>query len=106
MRKTAPEMPGSAASQNSSSVVKRKPTEGNLATTTDHTCQTANDSNKAGMETQRVRRAIALPVVSQNLLSSGRQSVSTAPGRQRHAPSAEWTDASTPGRRLPGGTAT
>ena len=81
MRSTAPEMPGNAASQNSSAVVNLKPTDGSLATTTDHTCQTANDSSSAGIEIQRLRRAMARPVVSQNVLSSGRQSVSTAPDR-------------------------
>ena len=79
MRSTAPEMPGNAASQNSSAVVNLNPTEGSLATTTDQTCQIANDSSSAGIEIQRLRRAIARPVVSQKVLSSGRQSVRTAP---------------------------
>src|SRR6266498_187496 len=45
----SPELPGSAASQNSSAVVNLKPTEGSFATTTDQTCQTANDSSNAGI---------------------------------------------------------
>src|SRR5262249_37426300 len=69
-RRIAPEMPGSAASQNSWSVVNGKPTEGSLATTTDHTCQTAKESSSAGIEHHRLRRAILRPLVSQKVVSS------------------------------------
>ena len=72
-------MPGNAASQNSSAVVNLKPTVGSFATTTDQTCQIAKDSSSAGIESQRLRRAMARPVVSQKVLSSGLQSLSTAP---------------------------
>ena len=61
MRSVAPDSPGSAASQNSWSVVKVKPIAGSLATTTDQTIQTANESSSAGIEIQRLRRAIARP---------------------------------------------
>ncbi|CEG07061.1 hypothetical protein BN961_00442 [Afipia felis] len=79
MRSTAPEMPGNAASQNSSAVVNLNPTDGSFATTTDQTCQIANDSSNDGIEIHRLRRAMARPFVSQNSRSSGRQSVSTTP---------------------------
>ena len=59
-------------------MVNVNPTDGSFATTTDQTCQTANDSSKAGIDIQRFRRAIARPVVTQNVLSSGRQSASTS----------------------------
>ena len=54
MRSVAPERPGSAASQNSWSVVNLKPIDGSLATTTDQTIQTANESSSAGIEIQQV----------------------------------------------------
>jgi hypothetical protein len=75
MRSVAPDSPGKAASQNSSSVVNLKPTAGSLATTTDHTIHTAKESSNAGIEIQRLRRAIARPVSLQNTGSSGRQSL-------------------------------
>ncbi len=79
MRSVAPESPGRAASQNSWSVVKLKPTSGSLATTTDHTCHTAKESRRAGIEIQRLRRAMRRPVLSQNAGSSGRQSLRVCP---------------------------
>ena len=54
---------------------------GRRATTTDQTIQTANASSKAGMEIHKLRRAIRLPVLSQNAVSSGRQSFRTGPFR-------------------------
>ena len=66
MRSVAPDSPGIAASQNSWSVVNLKPTAGSLATTTDHTIQTAKASSSAGIEIHRLRRAIARPFSSQN----------------------------------------
>ena len=75
MRSVAPESPGSAASQNSWSVVKLKPIAGSLATTTDHTIHTANESSSAGIEIQQVAPGDACgPLHSQKSLSSGRQS--------------------------------
>ena len=79
MRSVAPESPGSAASQNSCSVVNLKPTLGSLAITTLHTIQTAKASSRLGMEIQRLRVAMALPFVRQNSVSSGRQSSIACP---------------------------
>ncbi len=78
MRNVAPDRPGSAASQKSSSVVNANPTSGSFATTTDHTCQTAKDSSSAGMESHRLRLAIWRPLLAQKPESSGRHSVNTA----------------------------
>ena len=74
MRSVAPDRPGSEASQKSCSLVKAKPTLGSLATTTDHTIQTAKESSRQGTEIQRLRRAMARPPSAQKSLSSGRQS--------------------------------
>ena len=63
MRSVAPERPGSAASQNSWSVVKLKPIAGSLATTTDHTIHTANDSSSAGIEIQQIAPGDGAPAV-------------------------------------------
>ena len=80
MRSVAPDRPGSAASQNSWSVVKLKPTAGSLATTTDHTIQTAKDSSSAGIEIQRLRRAIARPgALPERLDPPAASPASTAP---------------------------
>ena len=79
MRRVAPLRPGRAASQNNWSVENLKPTSGSFATTTDQTCQIAKDRNSDGIDSHRFFRATALPVFSQKLLSSGRQSCSTAP---------------------------
>ena len=79
MRSVAPDRPGMAASQNSWSVRELKPTAGSLATTTDQTIQTAKASSSAGIEIQRLRRAIARPFSSQKAWSSGFQSFSTWP---------------------------
>ena len=43
--------------------------------------QMANDNSNAGIDIQRLRWAIARPLVSQNVRSSGRQSVRTAPDK-------------------------
>ena len=48
-----------------------KPIAGSCATTTDQTIQTEKASSSAGIEIQRLRRAIARPVVSQNVLVLG-----------------------------------
>ena len=75
MRSVAPDSPGSAASQNSWSVVKVKPIAGSLATTTDQTIQTAKESSSAGIEIQQVApRDRPARRAAQNSLSSGRQS--------------------------------
>ena len=79
MRSVAPDRPGRAASQNSWSVEYVNPIDGSLATTTDQTIHTANESSSEGMEIIRLRRAMARPLVRQNSASSGRQSRSTAP---------------------------
>ena len=81
MRSVAPDRPGSAASQNSWSVVKLKPTAGSLATTTDQTIQTANDSSSAGIEIQRLRRAMARPglVPELRVLRAASPSISMRP---------------------------
>ena len=75
MRSVAPDRPGNEASQNSCSLVNAKPTLGSLATTTDHTIQTANESSRQGTEIHRLRRAIARPPPCQKTGSSGRQSL-------------------------------
>ena len=74
MRSVAPDRPGSAASQNSWSVVKANPIAGSRATTTLHTIHTANESSRQYVEIHRLRRAIGRPAVCQNSGSSGRQS--------------------------------
>ena len=76
-RNTAPEIPGSAASQNSWLVVNLKPMCGNSTTITLHTTQTANASSSAGIDTSRLRVAMRRPVAAQKASSSGRQSTST-----------------------------
>ena len=62
-----------------------KPSAGRFTATTLQTCQMAKARNRAGTEIQRLILAMASPSRSQNCLSSGRQRVSTLPGRLRHA---------------------
>jgi hypothetical protein len=50
-----------------------------LTTTALQTIQTANASSSAGIESQRLRCAIASPRLFQKLSSSGRQSTRTGP---------------------------
>ncbi len=83
MRSVAPDMPGSAASQNSWSVVNLKPTAGSLATTTDHTIQTAKDEQQRRDRDPEVAPGDgAARCRPRTALSSGRQSVRTR-ARQR-----------------------
>src|SRR5687768_8720361 len=74
MRKVAPDSAGSAASQNSWSVLKAKPTLGRLTVTAENIIHTAKASSSAGTEIARLRLAMDLPVASQKAGSSGRQS--------------------------------
>ena len=75
MRSVAPLKAGSAASQKSWLVVKRKPTFGRSTTTTLHTIHTANESMSAGTEIHKLRRAICSPSRLQNSGFSGSQCV-------------------------------
>src|SRR5690606_15657376 len=79
MRRVAPDSPGSAASQNSWSVVKVKPMLFRRTVTALHTIHTAKASSSAGMEIHRLRVAMRLPVSAQKAASSGRQSWITGP---------------------------
>ena len=83
-RKSAPDRPGSAASQNNWFGVNWKPTLGSLTTITLHTTQTAKASSRAGMDSHRLRLAMRRPVCCQKLSSSGRQSISKC--RRRRDP--------------------
>ena len=81
-RNTAPESPGSAASQKSWLVVNLNPMCGSSTTTTLHTTQTAKASSSGGIDSQRLRLAMRLPVVIQKPSSSGLQSASTCRRRR------------------------
>src|SRR5690606_35144699 len=81
MRKVAPDSPGSAASQNSWSVLKAKPMAFRRTITVLHTIHTAKARNSAGIEIHRLRVAMALPTEPQKCGSSGRQSSITGPCR-------------------------
>src|SRR5919199_2786322 len=69
----APTRPGNATSQKSSFGPKAKPMAGKRAATMLNNCQTENPKNSAKIEKTRLRRAIYLPSLSQNALSSGFQ---------------------------------
>ncbi|MNJ59767.1 hypothetical protein D3C77_554650 [compost metagenome] len=75
----APDSEGSAASMNSCSVLKLKPTLFRRTVTVLHTIHTAKASSSAGTEIHRLRVAIFCPTLLQNCASSGRQSVITGP---------------------------
>src|SRR5690349_21058831 len=79
MRKVAPDSPGSAASQNSWSVLKLKPMAFKRTITVLQTIHTAKANSSAGMEIHRLRRAVCLPLRPQKAGSSGRQSWMTGP---------------------------
>ena len=70
MRSVAPDSAGRAASQNSWSSLKVKPTSLSLTVTAENIIHTANASSSAGIEIQRFRRAMRCPVADQNAGSS------------------------------------
>ena len=73
MRSVAPHSAGSAASQKSWLVEKRKPAAGRWTTTTDHSIHTAKASVSAGIDSHRLRVATLRPLRSQKPRSSGFQ---------------------------------
>ena len=73
-RMSAPTSPGRATSENSCSVVYWKPTFGSRVATTLQISQTEKPRFSARIDQNRLRRAMRLPVCSQNVSSSGFQS--------------------------------
>ena len=67
------ELIGTATNQNSCRAVKSKPTLASSAALTLHSSQTEKPRCSAKIENARFRRATRLPVVSQNVGSSGSQ---------------------------------
>ena len=64
MRSVEPDSAGSAASQKSWLGVNLKPMSGSLTTTIDQTIQTEKASSSAGIDIQRLRVAIPLPLLT------------------------------------------
>ncbi|MCY1446144.1 hypothetical protein D3C76_1279980 [compost metagenome] len=79
MRRVAPEIDGSAASMNSWSLLKAKPTLFRRTVTVLHTIHTEKARSSAGIDIHRLRVAMFLPDAAQNSASSGRQSISSGP---------------------------
>ena len=73
----APDNAGKAVSQNIWFLVKEKPALLRLTTTTDQSIQTMNASMSAGMDIQRLRKAIRFPSDFQKSAFSGSQRVKT-----------------------------